>query len=126
MTVTIASLQARADGGQFFLTQTPGTNLRAGNAPLQVGHPQQYLVSHASNDRTAISWTAVYRTLRMNGETLVVDTAVASSFLQLVLDRVNTLFDSVDLNRGLVGYPANSSQGPVGQPNQIPGLPPGS
>jgi hypothetical protein len=126
MSATVASLQARADGAQFTLTQTANTPLRSGSMPLQTTHPLQALVPHGSTSRTAISWTAVYRTRRLAGDTLVVDSAVAASFLQLVLDHVNTVFDAIDLNMNLVGYPANRTVGPVGQPNTTPGLPPGS
>ena len=121
MTITVASLQARADGGQFTLVQTANTPLTGGgNMPFQPAHPQQQSVPHKSSSRTAIGWTAVYRTQRLQGEVLIVDTVVASSFLQYVLDRVNVIFDSIDLNVGLVGYPQNTHQGPTGQPQFLP------
>lgn len=127
MTVTIASLQARADGGQFTLTQVPNTPLTSGSMPLQQPHPLQRVVPHASPTRTAISWTAVYRTWRLPGTTLVIDTSVAQSYVQLVLDSANLAFDSIDLRMNLVGVPPNATRASapaVGQPQFLPGLTP--
>jgi hypothetical protein len=124
MTVTLAALQARADGGQFTLTQTSGTNLVSGAAPLQKTHPLQYLAPHGSANRTAIGWSAIYRTRRLTGDVLVVDTAVASAYVQSVLDHAWTMMDSVDLDMNLVNYPPNTHGGPSGQPATVAGTAP--
>ena len=124
---TLASLQARADGGQCFVTVTPNTALVSGNAPIQKTHPLQYLVPHGSPNRTAISWTAVYRSQRLTGDTLVVDSAVEGSFIQLVYDHIATSFDSIDMRMNLVGVPPNATRASapaVLQPQFLPGLPP--
>jgi hypothetical protein len=123
MSATIASLTARADGGRFVLTQTANTPLVSGNAPLQGTHPLQGLVPHGSPHRTAISWNAVYRSQILRGDTLVVDSSVAASALELVLDHVNTVFDALDLRLNLVGVPPNATRASpiaVGEPNENP------
>ena len=120
MSATVASLTARSDGGQFALTQTANTTMRTGGAYPQGTHPLQIIVPHASSARTALGWSAVYRTKRLLGDVLVVDTAVAGDYLQLVLDHVETIFDSIDLNLGLLGYPSNTRLGPTGQPQYVP------
>jgi len=123
VSATVASLATRADGGQFQVLVTPGTNLRSGGEPLQKTHPLQRFVPHDSEARTAIAWSAVYRTRRLPGDVLVVDTVVAAQYLQLVLDHVETLFDALDLDMNLVGVPANGVLGPTGQPNPGSGKP---
>ena len=126
MPVTVADLVARSDKGSFVLTTTPDTPLVSGAAPIQTPHPQQALVPHGSAHRTAYGWSAVYRTRRLAGDVLVVDSAVAASYLQMVLDHVWTAFDVLDLRMGLVGYPPNTHQGlsPGTWPNPPPGAPP--
>jgi hypothetical protein len=127
MSVTLAELQARADGGQFTLTQTANTPLVAGSEPIQKTHPLQRLVPHGSPSRTAIAWSAVYRSWILKGDVLVVDSAVASSFLHLVLDHAWTVFDSVDLRLNLYGVPPNATRASppaVGQTQTLPGLTP--
>jgi hypothetical protein len=127
MSATLASLQARADGGQFTLTQTPNTPMTSGAQPIQKPNPFQLTTPHRSPNRTAIGWSAVYRMQRIPGDVLVVDTAIASQYLQLVLDHANGVLDAVDLRLNMVGFPPNSTLGQgIGNVNPVPGLPPGS
>jgi hypothetical protein len=135
MSVTAAQLQARADGGQFQLLQVVGTTQLSGptfvsvfGSPtyIQVIHPLQTLFRSATPSRTAISWTSVYRTWRLSGSILVVDSSIAASCVQLVLNDAQNVMDGVDLRMNLFGYPPNGRRGPVGFPQTSPNAPPGT
>jgi hypothetical protein len=125
--ITQADLVARADGGQFVLTQAVNTSMTTGPQFPGGTHPLQRLVPHGSANRTAITWSAVYRQWQLRGNTLVVDTAVAASFLQLVLNEASSQMDCVDLRLNLVNVPPNATRASsptVGMPQFIPGLTP--
>ncbi len=123
MAITLAMLQARAD--TFSFAQVPNTNLVSGAPYPSATHPFQRMVPHSSSSRTAIAWSARYRTRYVRGSTLVVDTSQVAQYVQFVYDDAWTQFDAIDLNLGMLGVPPGRRD-VVGVQNQTPGLPPGS
>jgi hypothetical protein len=137
VSVTLQQLQARceATGGTFTFVQTAGTNVTGGGSiqgPVgilggaigpQLPFPGQYRIPHASPNRTLIQWSAVYRTHRIAGYALVVDSAIAASYVQCVLDQARGCLDSWDLRDSIPysqtgfpnpGVPGRQGYGPPG------------
>ena len=115
--ITLAALTARCERttGSFTFTEVANTPLGGGgNMPFQPAMEGQRLVPHANASRTAIGWSAVYRTHRLSGNVLVVDSSVASVYVQSVLDAAWLALDAWDLRQ-------QGTSGPVGQPNPSTG-----
>lgn len=117
--ITLAQLQARADGAQFTLTVTNGTSQVLGSDPLQ----SQFATTSKHAARTLIAWSFRYRTRKVTSLGFVVPTGVSSWAQQLALNAAWTAMDSIDLRMGTYGVPYNGLTGQPNAPQYVPGGP---